>query len=301
MSHPVGQSVKPDTPLKRNLAAKIAGTLRIAQGILLLMFSLNRHLKNSAAVLLAILISICINDYAGSKATSPEFVSPARSEPMAETTRLIVTEPKVQKKGLAVPLGVTVKNSVEGGLIVLGGLMKGTKLSAGHAVGDKNWYLFATDLNNVTIEPPHDYTGTMEVSVELLLADTAVADRRTIRYEWVEPRTAEIEPNPENTQKKEMSLKLTPDEIETLLKRGENLIASGDVTAARLVLLRPAEAGDARAAYALAKTYDRIVLEQLHAYGLTPDPALAQHWYEKARQLGATDRTALGRSATKPN
>jgi len=261
-------------------------------------FCFKRHIKNPAAAMLAIFGCTAIVDHSAAQ-PDPGPTPAAQAEPSAQATRLIVSEPHLQKKGLAVPLGVTVKNSVEGGLVVIGGLVKGTKLSAGHAVGDKNWYLFATDLNNVMIEPPQDFSGTMEVSIELLLADTAVVDRHTIRFQWEEPHTAVIVAQPAG--KKELTLKLPPEEIEGLLKRGENLIATGDITAARLVLTRPAEAGDARAAYALAKTYDRIVLEQLHAYGLSPDPALAQHWYEKARQLGVTDRTALGRSTSNPN
>src|ERR1700674_2461557 len=64
---------------------------------------------------------------------------------------------------------------------------------------------------------------------------------------------------------------LDPDEIAPLLKRGDELIASGDLAAARLVLRRAAEAGNARAAFALAGTYDPSVLERLGVHGFTPD------------------------------
>jgi TPR repeat protein len=49
-----------------------------------------------------------------------------------------------------------------------------------------------------------------------------------------------------------------------------------------------AEAGDAAAAFAFAETYNSSVLEKLGAKGITPDDALAQQWYEKARALGST-------------
>src|SRR5262249_33208408 len=45
-----------------------------------------------------------------------------------------------------------------------------------------------------------------------------------------------------------------------LVNRGEELIAQGDIAAARLLLQRAAEARDARAAFALAATYDPIML-----------------------------------------
>jgi hypothetical protein len=82
---------------------------------------------------------------------------------------------------------------------------------------------------------------------------------------------------------------LDPGEISALLKRADALIASGDLAAARLVLRRAAEAGDARAAMTLAETYDPTVLEKLAVHGVVPDLAMARSWYEKARQFGASE------------
>ena len=84
---------------------------------------------------------------------------------------------------------------------------------------------------------------------------------------------------------------LDPNEIASSLKRADDLIASGDIAAARLVLRRAAEAGDARAAMTLAETYDPAVLEKLGVHGVVPDLATARSWYEKAKQFGATEAT----------
>ncbi len=84
---------------------------------------------------------------------------------------------------------------------------------------------------------------------------------------------------------------LDPNEIVSSLKRGDALIASGDLAAARLVLRRAADAGDARAAMTLAETYDPAILEKLGVHGVVPDLAMARGWYEKARQFGATEAT----------
>lgn len=81
-------------------------------------------------------------------------------------------------------------------------------------------------------------------------------------------------------------------EIAALLKRGDALIASGDVAAARLVLRRAAEAGDARAAMMLAGTYDPTVLEKLGVHGVVPDLVMARSWYEKARRFGAPEASS---------
>jgi TPR repeat protein len=82
---------------------------------------------------------------------------------------------------------------------------------------------------------------------------------------------------------------LDPDEIASSLRRGDDLIASGDLAAARLVLRRAANAGDAHAAMTLAETYDPAILEKLGVHGVVPDLAMARGWYEKAKQFGATE------------
>jgi TPR repeat protein len=79
-----------------------------------------------------------------------------------------------------------------------------------------------------------------------------------------------------------------PSEISVKIKIAEDLMANGDVAAARMMFQRAAEAGDAAAAFALAETYDPLVLSRLRLRGgIAPDVALARRWYEKARDLGS--------------
>jgi hypothetical protein len=80
---------------------------------------------------------------------------------------------------------------------------------------------------------------------------------------------------------------LNGEDIIMLLKRGKDLIAAGDLAAARIVLRKAADANDAEAALALAATYDPLVLRELKVYGFMPDAALARAWYGKAIELGA--------------
>jgi hypothetical protein len=77
-------------------------------------------------------------------------------------------------------------------------------------------------------------------------------------------------------------------EISVLLNRGKNLIASGDLAAARIVLRRAVNANNAEAALALAATYDPFVLRELKVYGFTGDSGMARTWYEKAAELGSS-------------
>jgi len=83
--------------------------------------------------------------------------------------------------------------------------------------------------------------------------------------------------------------RLDSDELATLLKRARGLIAIGDIAPARLLLERAADAQEASAALLLAQTYDPAVLGTPDARSITPDPAKARDWYQKAARFGSQD------------
>ncbi len=82
---------------------------------------------------------------------------------------------------------------------------------------------------------------------------------------------------------------LSAEDLAALLKRGQQLAASGDIAAARLTLLPAAEARNAQAALALGATYDPVVLRSLRILGVTPDVAMARSWYENAKEYGSAE------------
>jgi hypothetical protein len=96
-------------------------------------------------------------------------------------------------------------------------------------------------------------------------------------------------PAPQPQPRADTVRELSPNEIAGLVRRAQEMLANGDVKAARLLLLRAAEARDARAALALAKTYDPIALRQLSMGDPGPDLAQARNWYQKAREWGAPE------------
>ena len=79
------------------------------------------------------------------------------------------------------------------------------------------------------------------------------------------------------------------DEVQLLLKQGQDFVAAGDLATARVVLRRATQAGSAVAAYTLAQTYDPQVLAKMRARGVEPDPAEARRWYEMAQKLGSRE------------
>jgi hypothetical protein len=83
--------------------------------------------------------------------------------------------------------------------------------------------------------------------------------------------------------------RMDPDELAGLLKRARSLLAVGDIPAARLLLERAADAQEAEAALMLGTTYDPLVIGNQDMRSITPDPAMARQWYQKAAALGSAD------------
>lgn len=83
--------------------------------------------------------------------------------------------------------------------------------------------------------------------------------------------------------------KIDPGTLAGMMSRAKSLMAIGDITSARLLLQRAAEAQDANAAFMLGQTYDPAILGSQDIRSITPDPAIARNWYQKAAQLGSAD------------
>jgi hypothetical protein len=110
-------------------------------------------------------------------------------------------------------------------------------------------------------------------------APQLVAAQTAPLSEWAAPGTV---PEPALAERR-----LDANEITSLLKRGEQFVAQRDLAAARSLFERAAEAGDARAAFALAETYDPIALQRWGEQGFASDIAMARAWYERAREFGS--------------
>lgn len=98
---------------------------------------------------------------------------------------------------------------------------------------------------------------------------------------------ARAEPTP--PVRAEPTQELSPNEIAGLVRRAQELMASGDLQDARALLTRAAEAHDARAALLLAKTFDPMTSRQLGAADQGPDLAQARNWYQRAREWGSPE------------
>lgn len=82
---------------------------------------------------------------------------------------------------------------------------------------------------------------------------------------------------------------LPAEDVAALLRRGDALLATGDIVAARASYERAAVGGNRMAAMGVAKTYDPIFLMQTGVRGLRGNPARAALWYGKAAAAGDRD------------
>jgi hypothetical protein len=103
------------------------------------------------------------------------------------------------------------------------------------------------------------------------------------------PALAASPPAPAPEPLRQASVPSLPrDEIEGYLAKGERMLKAGDIAAARLFFSRAAEAGEARGALAMARSFDAETLRTLPVYGLQPNPQEAARWYARAKDLGPT-------------
>jgi hypothetical protein len=103
------------------------------------------------------------------------------------------------------------------------------------------------------------------------------------------PQAAALTPLPAPAAITPPAPSLEREEIVALYERGEQLIAQGEIAAARLVFARAAGAGDGRSALALGASYDPNVLRKLGVLGVRGDVALAREWYAKASGFGSRE------------
>lgn len=117
--------------------------------------------------------------------------------------------------------------------------------------------------------------GVTDVKAPLMLVAHVTAPERTLEPAWG------VLPVQDSSW--------DPAEITLRLRLGADLMAAGDVAAARAMFERAAETGDAAGAFALASTYDPAVLTAMPlGGGIKPDPVQARRWYETARDRGSS-------------
>ena len=210
------------------------------------------------------------------------------------------------------PIGVSVGAPPPGALVAVNGLAPGARLTSGKRIASNEWRVPASEISAVSVIPPEGFVGQMAVTVELRDGDGVALANSSARLSWaapasvaaaapaiavapkavavaVAPAAPALPPVASRPPQTEIVRNLDPKEIAGLIRRGQDLLSSGDILSARLLLQRGAEARDARSALLLGTTYDPSLLKQLGASGPLEDIAQARNWYQKAREWGAPD------------
>ena len=94
---------------------------------------------------------------------------------------------------------------------------------------------------------------------------------------------------PKRTTPDFVTRQLDQEELASMRQRADDFIKSGDLSSARLLLERGAQAGDARATLTLAGTFDPSVLKTLGFQEGAADIAMARLWYDRAQRLDAAE------------
>lgn len=230
--------------------------------------------------------------------SAPAMADPARPDGSHAPHLVLAASPSPASVD-PLPLGVGVTNAPAGATVVVGSLPEGWTLSSGTSLAPSGWQVPVNDLAAAMIRPPPHFAGALDLALELRLADDTVVDRSSMRREWTGvasaaaavPRDAATSPASGLVESllRGPVRQLPPDEIESFLVRGHQLLRNGDAASARLLFQRAAQARDPRAALAIASTYDPFILRELGLHGLASDVALARSWYEVARELGSRD------------
>jgi NitT/TauT family transport system substrate-binding protein len=180
----------------------------------------------------------------------------------------------------AATLTVSAKDAGPNIAVVISGLAAGSAVSAGTQLRPNTWQLSAEAVDHAIITPPRGFVGAMDLTLELRLADSTVADRKSLKLEWMDKGVlvpAKSEPRQYNAS-----------EIAVMMTSAARRMTNGDISGARMIYQRLAKEGEASAALALAETFDPPVLRKSNITGgITSDAALAQSWYEKAKALGS--------------
>ena len=199
------------------------------------------------------------------------------------------------------------------------GLPHMAALSEGHSIGPGSWAVSLGALPSLKITLPASSTGTADVVVTLVASDGSVLVEARTKLVISAPPAANVRaPDAPATaspvtifgpgaRQQPLAAKrvagagpapqitvvpLSPKDRERalkLLKEGDQHMAQGNIAAARVVYELAAEAGLPQAAMGLAGTYDSAELARLNVRGIQADAKEARRWYERARQLGASD------------
>jgi len=242
----------------------------------------------------------------------------AQSKPIINVASVILAEPAVETP---FPIQIGPPDAIpKQTFLRIRGLPSTATLSEGHAIAAGAWAIPLSGLPRLRIATPAGASGKADVIISLVAIDGRILSevKSTLLIapaSAITPAGAQIAGQPHGANLAALTPPgeglaaaparlpleppvpappdISPEDREQALKfmeRGDDSLANGNVTVARLFYQRAADLKWGPAALALAATYDPIELSHLEVIGgVEPDPEEARKWYERARELGAAE------------
>ncbi len=194
-------------------------------------------------------------------------------------------------------------------IVLVRGLPSSVTLSDGRLFESGVWGIPAVDVGKVMLSADNASPGRNEVNLSLVAIDGTLlaevrsslvilaagagalagrsepSDRTLATAASAQDILADLSPATTRRMPPEQS-----EQLFAFVKKGDDQMVVGNVSAARLLYRHAAESGLAAGALALAASYDEEELRKLRVKGgVQADPKQAQSWYEKARELGSIE------------
>lgn len=205
----------------------------------------------------------------------------------------------------------------------ISGLPEAAYLTAGTKVSGDAWLLDPLQAESVKLVVPKAATSRFDMSVAAFEAGSgelaapvkqlsvAISDASVdIQPASAVPETATIKAaaDPDKPAASAIPAPLqkvaTNEEAADLMRKGDLLMKSGDLSMARQFYERAFAQGLAAAAMGAGRTYDPTVHARLNVQGMAPDPLRAMEWYMRASAAGIPEATqaieTLKQAATTP-
>jgi hypothetical protein len=237
---------------------------------------------------------------------------PVEHAPSVESLPRLVVEDQQAFTNEPLPLTVVVEHPKQDEVLLFSGLVAGTRLSVGTSTSASTWRLSPDKLKGLYLHAPKDFVGMMNTAVDLIGADKRLLESRAVQLKWIPKQTNPAPAPPPPPAPVAATVLATagdqigvvpprpvavetidPSEVDFLMQQGRQALRGGNISAARVVFRRLADAGIADAALALAETYDPFYLGQHNVIGLSGDRATAKELYERARELGSKEAGSM--------
>jgi hypothetical protein len=217
--------------------------------------------------------------------------------PAVETKPALTLTQQQGHSDESLPLGIAATSLVPEASVRLTGFPKGTRIAPGGGSETEGWLMMASDLPVATVTPPRGYSGTMQITAEMRDKTQHMLARGTVQPTWIASPPAVAPPTQDRTASAppaKEARQIAPDDLAALIRRGEDVLKTGDASAARLLLERAAEAGSARAAFLIGTSY-----EMASPGSRAADTETARNWFRRSADLGSVEaQQRLGASAS---